>query len=331
MSFMDLFRSKKKVNQELFDACCDGNREKVEELLKSRANPNFKNKYGVPCIFICKNLSIIKLLLKHGADINTTNSDGQNALYSYINEKDSTEVVQFLVDKGIDVNCQSKIYCPPLDTCASEKKVELARILIDAGANPDNKFGESGTTPLMRAADAGATEMVRLLLSVGVKVYEKNSIGETALIRASGKDIEKIVDLLIQHGAEVDAETHSGDTAVTVAAIKGQGTKIEVLAKHGADLNHRNGNGLTPLMLAKMHNWTWGVDFLKTKGATGRFEKGPSIAVGMSEERVVEMLGKPDQVDRHLGNYYCSWFHPRFGKYELVISNGMVIEVHSLP
>ncbi len=75
--------------------------------------------------------------------------------------------------------------------------------MLERGADV-NARAKDGQTPLHRASDSGAPEVVRLLLEHGADVEAKDNIGETALQcagRSRGRK-EEIVTLLRQHGAK---------------------------------------------------------------------------------------------------------------------------------
>jgi ankyrin repeat protein len=80
-------------------------------------------------------------------------------------------------------------------------------LLLKAGADPEAKTANGGTS-LMVAAASGNTDAVKLLLDHGAKVNEKESVrGETALMFAAAYDRPAVIALLAQHGAKVSDTT----------------------------------------------------------------------------------------------------------------------------
>ena len=52
-------------------------------------------------------MTMVKMLIKHGADVHTTNESGKNALHIALGaEKPDVQVVKFLLDSGLDINAK---------------------------------------------------------------------------------------------------------------------------------------------------------------------------------------------------------------------------------
>jgi hypothetical protein len=83
-------------------------------------------------------------------------------------------------------------YDTPLLSAAASP--ELARILLERGADPNARSG-SGWTPLIRACNAGCTESARLLLAAGADPTAMNDEGYTAYGRIPG-DNHELIELL---------------------------------------------------------------------------------------------------------------------------------------
>ncbi len=133
---------------------------KVERLLEAGANPNEKwdNPPGVHILhFLAYNfntlgeevnqeyLSIIRSLLKHGADVNIRDSQGSTPLMlaSGLWEKD--DVISLLLDNGAQPNLQNKVGGTALMTAAGYGRKGTVNILLKRGTDKTikNKFGET--------------------------------------------------------------------------------------------------------------------------------------------------------------------------------------------
>ena len=98
------------------------------------------------------------------------------------------EMVQVLLDYGVDVNSQNSFGYTPLDSASRDghrNDAGVARLLIAHGADPNSR-DVLGFTSLHRASDSGRIEIVRLLIEHGAKVEVKNDRGKTPLDVASG-------------------------------------------------------------------------------------------------------------------------------------------------
>ena len=113
------------------------------------------------------------------------------------------EMVQVLLDYGVDVNIRSVSNRTPLYYALNEYSNDpgAVRLLLDRGADP-NLGTKSGDTPLHKASRYGRVEMARLLFEHGASVEVKGRDGKTALDLASEKQHDEMVKLLSEHGAK---------------------------------------------------------------------------------------------------------------------------------
>lgn len=89
-------------------------------------------------------------------------------------------------------------YTTPLHIAASCKRVDIARLLLDAKAEPNGK-DSLGRTPLHSAATSDDLSLVKLLLKSGADPNIVDSHGDTALSVAIG---DEVADLLRKVGAK---------------------------------------------------------------------------------------------------------------------------------
>lgn len=112
------------------------------------------------------------------------------------------------------------------------------------------EFSLANQTPLMAAAHAGETEMMRRLLVAGAAPDARNGDGNTALWMACvGRRLEAI-DLLLASGAALDSQNDTGATALMYAASAGLADVVAHLMAHGADARLETHDGFTALDLA---------------------------------------------------------------------------------
>jgi ankyrin repeat protein len=104
-------------------------------------------------------------------------------------------LLRALIDRGGEVNAPSRnaMRVCPLHSAAAHadqaRAVDLARMLLDAGADP-NAQQQGGFTALHEAGHNGNTGLIALLLSRGADAAIKNEKGATPedLARAEGRD-----------------------------------------------------------------------------------------------------------------------------------------------
>src|SRR5688500_2590820 len=88
----------------------------------------------------------------------------------------------------------------------------VARLLA-AGTTADARLTHDGETPLMRAAARGHEEVARVLLDAGADASAQRGDGFTPLILAVFFGHEGVVRLLVGRGADAHARTSLGTTA----------------------------------------------------------------------------------------------------------------------
>ena len=91
------------------------------------------------------------------------------------------------------------------------KLVELVKLFLDRGANPNAHSNETKMTALMLASGFGNFRIVKLLLERGADPMATNKDGITALMfaREKEKDHKKIVKLLEEVQQKSNNQTHT--------------------------------------------------------------------------------------------------------------------------
>ena len=105
------------------------------------------------------------------------------------------EMIQVLLECGVDVNSKNNVGSTPLDFASlggRHNEPRVARLLIEYGANPNTR-DMVGLTPLHRASKGGRTEVLRLIIEHGASVEVKGGRGRTPLDVASGEEVIKLL------------------------------------------------------------------------------------------------------------------------------------------
>ena len=148
--------------------------------------------------------------------------------------------------------------------------VEAVRSLLEDGADPNAAQGD-GLTALHLAAQAGKLDIAKLLIGAGAEVSATTRIGGYMPIHlASGAAHASVVGTLIEAGADPGAvTTASGATPLHLAAkaFNGEST-VRRLLEHGARVNPvETSAGQTPLMFAASYGRTAAIRELLSHGA----------------------------------------------------------------
>lgn len=256
----------------LFKAANNGHHEAVELLLQQEGvDPDAVSKDGftplVQAIFE-RHQKVVKLLLDR-ADVNPNLCDttyNQTPLWMASTAGDEI-LKMFLERKDIEIDGQSRWGETPLYQAVQRKHLSAARMLLDAGADPNIPTHEN-KTPLSWAAAQSSEDALDLLLkhpTVDLDIPDQS--GRTPLLRAADAGHTKCTRMLLDKGANMKHVDHEGRTALSLAAIKGHKVVAKLLLKNGADIDKQDEKGCTPLALAAEKGQDAVVRFLLESGA----------------------------------------------------------------
>jgi ankyrin repeat protein len=118
----------------------------------------------------------------------------------------------------------------PLHGLAEEEHLDIARYLIERGANV-NASNDEGITPLHLAAWPA---MAALLLTHGARLDATDQAGRTPLlVLAEEPDREDVIELLLKAGADVNAAARDGSHALDIAILREEDEKASLLRRYG--------------------------------------------------------------------------------------------------
>jgi len=233
-------------------------------------------------------LDIALFLLEHGADGEKRGKAGQTGLF-IASSRGYAEIVWTLIHCGANPNAEcndwdedsNEVERTPLHATASNGKLEVARVLLEYGANV-NHPDSGGRSALHIASRCSSDDFVRLLLDHGADPSALDGSNETALHHASFDGGPGVVRLLLDHGLDVNARSKSGwnpfhdgpddieSEGWTPLHYAARGRSVEVvqlLLNHGADVNARDNCNWTALHLAACHGFFDVVNTLLRRGA----------------------------------------------------------------
>ncbi len=156
----------------------------------------------------------------------------------------------------------------PVADAAMDNDPAAVRELLDAGAEVNAPRGD-GMTALHWAAVHGNAEIARLLLEAGAEPEAATRLGaHRPLHVASREGNAEIVALLVEAGADAGALTETGATPLHFAAAAGSVDAVRALVEHGSPVDAPEpGWGQTPLMFAAERGRTGAVRELLAAGA----------------------------------------------------------------
>ncbi|KAI0902853.1 ankyrin [Ustulina deusta] len=238
----------------------------VNQLLDNGAETGCKGKGGVDGTEIHnKYLAVLDVFIERGADLNELDSRGSILLISAVaSTKSTVALVRRLLEKGANVAAQTNSGTSALYLATQRRQLEVARLLLEYGADVNQKNKRSGSsismefvygvTALHEAAEWGLVELAHLLIEAGADVEAVDEGGITVLHKAvmNYMGSTHIVELLLAHGVDIDA--HYGNrkaTALHHAATRGNIAMVRYLLEKGARIAATDINGKTALDWAK--------------------------------------------------------------------------------
>jgi len=159
--------------------------------------------------------------------------------------------VRTLLTAGVAVDAVDGQGRTALLLAVQEDRVEVARVLLDAGASP-NVQAANEDTPWLLAGASGRTAILAAMIAHVPDVSIRNRFGGNALIPACEQGHVETVELLLKTPIEVDHINRLGWTCLLEVVLLGDGGKrhqevVRMVLSAGADPNLADGQGVTPL------------------------------------------------------------------------------------
>ena len=238
-------------------ACCNGDADAINVLLKSGADANNADVvYGNACLYSATlggcSKETLQAIIDHGADVNGTCKSGVTALMAACSEG-NINAINVLLNAGADLNITepNNGYTCLHEAACGDFSGQALQTLIDYGAVV-NVTTNIKSSPLICAYHKGNAKAINVLLKAGACVnHADNFNGSTCLHHAiTGNCSAEILQAVIGHGADVNAANGHSKTALMLACQKGNTNAINVLLKSGADPNITDVEGNTCLRTA---------------------------------------------------------------------------------
>ncbi|HEY4214762.1 MAG TPA: ankyrin repeat domain-containing protein [Steroidobacteraceae bacterium] len=246
-----------------------GSIDAARTLLEGGADVNQTTRYGWSPLLAAtqnENYQVAKFLIEHGANVNLANKGGWSPLYLAVDNRnieggdypvrtadmDSLAYIKYLLDKGANVNWRIS------------ESTETRTVFTNQWLNED------GATALLRAAQSGDLELLKLLVARGADPKINTKLGVTPLAAAAGigwvegvtkersaEETVEAVKYLLSLGINPNFQADTGRVALHGAAHKGATEVVKVLVAAGAKLDVRDfgntDNRGSPVLVT--HTW----------------------------------------------------------------------------
>jgi ankyrin repeat protein len=220
-------------------ACTNRSAPMVERLLAAAASANARLTNGETVLMTCARAGdarTVKLLLARGADVNAGEHEHHQTALMWAAAQRHPDVVRLLIDAGADVRARSLIYS---QTVVGEQTQRAGREELNYTVL------RGGATPLLFTARVGDVESARVLLDAGADPNDAQPDGVSALVLAAHSGNGAVAALLLERGADPDA-IGGGYTALHAAILRSDVALVKALLGRRADPNLRMIKG-TPM------------------------------------------------------------------------------------
>lgn len=172
-----------------------------------------------------------------------------------IKNDDATAMENF-IEQGFEVNSRDENGNTPLYIALIQNRLDIAKKLIDAGANVNAPSAENGMTPLIIATSrAGKLQQKAEKILNNSKGYTQSRANEFKLQKYIAHQMniaQKMLTMLIDEGADVNQETPFGTPLMNAVTNSWNTDIIDILLKSGAQINARDRKGRTALFYGEV-------------------------------------------------------------------------------
>ncbi len=307
---------------DLLRAVSNGNEDRVRTLVsgakKSELNKRGPNKSTALMVAASTgNVSVSRMLIEAGADLDLQDADDQTALMFAICGQQEA-VVDLLLDAGARGDIENWL---AFDFAVRFGTPRMVQRLIELGADVNRRDGDDAP-PLLEAVNRGSRELVEMLIAAGADLHATACGGQTAVsLAASGRNPE-LFDLLLEKGCPIgpalngaiyarnadavkrliklgtnvnEQDKDFGYTPLSTATEVGDAKIAKLLTDAGADVKAQDFMGQTPLHSAAINGQTSVINVLLDAGAdtAAQTKEGDTplmVAVWMGQVKAAELL-----------------------------------------
>ena len=220
---------------------------------------------------IAGDLKAVKRFYDKNGDVNKFTNVGNMSVLHIAVMGGNPAVIEFLIDKGCDVNAKTHEGNTALNTAVRAQIIEAVRMLLAKGADPGSKPCSQMhdiyeacdmKSPLSICCQNGNLEIAKLLVEFGAPIPDKTV---PLVIAAAAHGKTGIVRFLLEHGADVNESFNSpchvgkmqpylddlgvnesekgSSSALHIAVMLGNIELVRLLAVSGANLEQPDEEG----------------------------------------------------------------------------------------
>ncbi|XP_043468716.1 ankyrin-1-like [Leptopilina heterotoma] len=244
-----------------------------------------------------KDLAIVKLLIRKGANVNFEESFSKHTPLSLAIKNEDEKTIRQLLIAGANTTLKSK-YTRIFSTECLKKNVKLAELLVFHASTSQTNSQAGFLTPLGVAIENDLETCAEKILKTKVDPNIEHR-RKPLLHYAVEKQNLNIVKLLLKHNVDVNAKTSHEGTALIIAVKSNQTKIVEILMKSGADINipkssyYSPGNDeILPLHIAIVGRNSKIVDIILNEEKVEKLADAFSLAAKKGTREIVEKFLK---------------------------------------
>lgn len=266
------------IHMSALQACCiEGNQASFDCLLDWGADANaISGEHGSPLIAAASlgHTKMVSQLLNGGANVNFETSESQRRSRTALlaaTRQSHIETIKVLLDAGanISIPCRVETMGQPLHWAAENGDTEIAKLLLDHGADPVAKDAYGGTPMYVAALVSFGFEVCKHLASTypNSQHFSPGWNGETPLHAAARRGEPENLQILLGLEPELEARDEDDITPCFRAAVEGNLECVRLLLDNGADHSAPKSGGFVPIHSASAMGHVQVVALLLDRGA----------------------------------------------------------------
>ncbi|EAY22939.1 hypothetical protein TVAG_076860 [Trichomonas vaginalis G3] len=213
-------------------------------------------------------------------------------LLLHVAQRCGTSMIQWLLDRGVNINCRGSENVTPLQNAVSDADFRVIKYLVEHGAEI-NTMDNNHYSPLWNAIGRIDSDIANYLLERGADPNVVPQERVSCLHIAAAHNMIDTVKLLLEKGALIDPCDSDGKTPLNLAAGTGRYQICKILLDHGANVNSRDLIGMTPYI-----NATWNKN---EKCAKLFFEHGVPLRSVKDCQMIAEEDSRTDNLSSDFG------------------------------
>jgi len=227
-----------------FDAVEAGDMATVKKLIAAGLPAGSTNKNGVSLLlFVAEkgDEEMVKLLLEKGAPADVITPTKRFSPLHAAATSGKISLLKLFLEKGNDINAVTYDGYTPLFLAINAEQVDAIRFLLEKGADanlskPSYNYPRAAL-PLALAISKGNRTIVELLVKHGADINAVDNIAAPAYFEACTLPNSAMLQYFLDHGADPDKVSREGSTPLMWAAANGSLENVKLLVGKGAKVD----------------------------------------------------------------------------------------------